>query len=120
MGDTLKILKELHDARFYLPIVLIFDGLSPFSVPDGIRIFPALYSVDRVATIPQALAQSICKDRGDYLVTKADNVNHLTIYMIDSSDMPSVYALAKDVSEIFPRIRWIYLRFEHECEIVSF
>ena len=54
------------------------------------------------------------------MVIKADNAIHLSIYMIDSSDLPSVYALAKDMAEIFPRIRWIYLWFERGCEIVSF
>ena len=119
LSSPLKTLKKLHDAQFYLPIVLTFDSLSFSSIPDGIKIFPDLYSVDRRATISQALAQSICKGRSNCMVIKADNIVHLSIYMIDSSDMPYVYALAKEVAEIFPRIHWLYLWFERGPKIVS-
>ena len=121
VGDTLlKTLKELHDAQLYLPIVVKWESVFISSVFEHIKIYPAFYSVSRRATIPHALAQSICKDRGNCEVIKTEIVTHLSIYMIDSFDMPSVYALAEDVAEIFPRIRWLYLWFERGCEIVSF
>ena len=39
---------------------------------------------------------------------------------IDSSDMPSIYALSKDMAMSFPRINSVNLRFGRRCEIVSF
>jgi hypothetical protein len=84
-----------------------------------IAIYPAFCSVDRRAEIPQALAQSFCKDRGNFLVTKAENIRGLIIHLNDSSDMPSIYALAKDMAVSFPQIT-LYLWFERRCEIVSF
>ena len=75
--------------------------------PEHIRIFPAFYSVDRRATIPQVLVQSICKDQGDYMPAKVDRVHKLSIFLIDSSDMPSIYALAKElVGSCMP---WIHV-----------
>jgi hypothetical protein len=76
-------------------------------------IFPAFYSVDRRATIPQVLAQSFSKEKYDY---KAEYVSDLAIYLIDSSDMPSIRALAKDMAVTFPNIDWLNLWFK----IVSF
>jgi hypothetical protein len=89
-----------------------------FNVPHHISIFPAFYSVDRCATISQLLAQSLCK--GGYIVTRADDVRELSIYLVESSDMPSIYALAKDMAVSFPRIGRLNLWFERRCEIVSF
>ena len=54
------------------------------------------------------------------MVAKADSVRELSIYLIDSSDLPSIYALAKDMAVSFPEINWLYLRFERRCDIVSF
>ena len=88
-------------------------------VHDHITIFPAFYSVDR-ATIHQVLALSFCKDQGSYMARKADNIMELSIYLIDSSDMPSIYALAKNMAVSFPRIIVLNLWFERQCEIVSF
>ena len=97
----------------------MLDRVRFSSVPDHIRIFPGFYSIDRRATIPQVLVESFCKEEGEYMVTKAENVTQLSIYMIDSSDMPSVYALSKDLAEIFPRITQINLSFERRSLIVS-
>jgi hypothetical protein len=77
------------------------------------------YSVNRRTTIHQVLAQSFSKDQGD-LSAKANNIYELSIYMIDSSDMSSIYALAKDMAVTFPQISLLYLWFERRCEIVSF
>ena len=86
-------------------------------MPDHISIFPAFYSVDRRGTIYQVLAKSFCKDYG--MLAKADKVNELSIYLIDSSEMPSIFALAKDMAVIFPQIGSLNLWFERRCEIVS-
>ena len=119
---VLKTLKELHNAQLFLPIVLILERESFTPYPDHIGIFPAFYSVDRRATIPQALAQSFRKDQGNYMVAEADNIRELSIYLIDFSDMPSIYALVKDMAVSFPQITCLDLWFELErrCEIVSF
>jgi hypothetical protein len=88
-------------------------------IPDC-NIFPAFCSVDRYAAIPQALAQFFCKDQGNFAVAKAENICGLSIYLTDSSDMPSIRALVKDMAAIFLQIGWLDLWFEHRCEIVSF
>jgi len=107
----LNTLKELHSAQLFPPIVLIFDA-------NAICIFPAFCSVDRYATIPQVLAQSFCKDQGNFVAKlQAQNIRGLSIYLTDSSDMPSIRALAKDMAASFPQIRWLNLRFERRCEI---
>ena len=118
--NILITLKELHNAQLFLPIV--FTLTNPSSTPlHHISIFPAFYSVDRWATIPQSLVRLFCKDqRSYYKAIKADRIRELTIYLIDSSDMPSIYALAKNMALNFPQIGWLCLCFEHQCEIVSF
>ena len=85
-----------------------------------IGIFPSLCSADRRATIHQVLARSFCKDQGNSMVTKAENIAQLSIHLIDPSDMPSIYALAKDMAVSFPQIDWLNVRFNRRCEIVSF
>ena len=49
-----------------------------------------------------------------------DAVTYLDFYLIDFSGIPSIYALAKDIAESFPRIEWLTLWFERQCAIVSF
>ena len=118
--NILKALKELRDAQLFLPIVFSLDRLGTASISDHISIFLAFYSVDRRATIHQVLAQSFCKDQGNYMLARADNVRELSIYLIDSSDMPSIYALAKGLAVSFPQVAYLNLCFERRCEIVSF
>jgi hypothetical protein len=116
--NVLKILKELHNAQLFLPIVFIWDFTR-----DYIAIFPAFYSVDRRTTISQVFAQFYknlySRGQDDYMHANA-NVTKLSIYLIDSSDLPSIYALTKDMAVSFPQIKWLNLWFEHRCEIVSF
>ena len=114
------LFRSLHNAQLLLPIVLALDRQSFLPYPDHISIFPAFYSVDRRATMHQVLAQSFCKDRGSYMLARADNIHELSIYLIDTSDMPSIHALAKDMTVSFPQIRYLNLCFERRCEIVSF
>ena len=51
------------------------------------------------------------------MVAKADNITQLSIYLIDSSDMPSINA--QDMAVSFPRVDWLNLWFQRRCEIVS-
>ena len=117
----LKILKELHSAQSFFPIIvtLVHDS-SALLCADHINIFPMFYSVDRRAIIPQVLAQSFGKDQGINTVASADNVRGVSIYLIDASDIPSISALAKDMAVSFPQISVLYLCFERRCDIVSF
>ena len=120
--NILKNLKELHDAKLFLPIVLLSDSRSFSTIPDHISIFPAFYSAKRRATVPQVVALSFGKDLENNMVDRdiADSIVELSIYLIDSADIPSIYTLAKDMAASFPRIGWLNLWFERRCEIVSF
>ena len=120
LSTILETLKELRNAQSFLPIVFTLERESFIAVTDHISIFPEFYSVDRLTTIPQVLAQSFYKDQGNYMVAKAENITQLSIYLIDTSNMPAIYALAKDMAMSFPRIGWLNLWFERRCEIVSF
>jgi hypothetical protein len=114
-------LKELHNAQLFLPIVFTLEGECLKSLaPCHIGIFSLFYSDDRRGTIPQALAQSFCKDPADDIHYKPDEVGVLSIYLIDSSDLPSISALAKGMAVSFPQVFRLNLCFEHRCEIVSF
>ena len=115
----LKTVKELHEGQFLLPIVVTLKQVN-FVVVGHIGIFPSLCSVYRRATIHQVLAQLFCKDQGNCKVSKADNIVQLSFYLIDDSDMPSIYALAKDMAISFPRIDLLNLCFKRRCEIVSY
>jgi hypothetical protein len=116
-SNVFKILKELRNAQLFLPIIVInvSNGYKTF-----ITIYPAFYSVDPHAAIPQVLAQSICKDQGNFLVSKTEHIIELSVFLVDSSDIPSIYALAKDMAVSFPRFYRLDLFFERRCEIVSF
>jgi hypothetical protein len=114
-------LKELHNAQLFLPIVFTLEKESLESLASWhIGIFPLFYSVDRRGTIPQALAQSLCKDPAEDIHSKADDVGELSIYLINSSDMPFISALAKGMAVSFPQVFRLNLCFEHRCENVSF
>ena len=116
----LKTLKELYNAQLFFPIIFTLERESFTPYPDHISIFPMFYSVDRRTTIHQVLAQSLGKDQGNYMVASVDKVRWLSIYLIDSSDIPSISALAKDMAVSFPQIDVLNLCFERLCEIVSF
>lgn len=47
------------------------------------------------------------------------DVDDLSVYLIDSSDMPPIYAL-KGMGGCFPQICCLPFLFESPCEIVSF
>ena len=110
----------MHNAQIFFPIILTLDRGSFYPDTNSIGIFPAFYSVNHRATIPQVLAQSFGKDRGKYMVARAYEIYVLSIYLIDSSDIPSISALAKDMAVSFPSVIWLNLWFERRCDIVSF
>ena len=118
--NILKTLKEFHNAQLFLPIIVTFEREISTTLIDRISIFPEFYSADRRTTIPLLLAQSFCKDENNYMFAKADYVHELSIYLIDPSDMPSIYALVKDIAVTFSQIGYINLFFERRCKIVSF
>ena len=111
----LKVFKKLRNAQLSLPIVIACAFMF-----NQISIFPAFCSVDRRATIPRLVAQFIHKDQTVRKKEFQINVMLVAIYLIDSSDMPSTYALAKEMYVNFPRVKWLYLWFERQCDIVSF
>ena len=113
--NHLKTLLELHNAQLSIPIVFMLEDRRCYTFPDHISIFPAFCSVNRRATIPHKLAQLFFTDE----IARAI-IFELSIYLIDSSDMPSVYALAEDMAVFFPRVEKLNLSFERRCEIVSF
>jgi hypothetical protein len=113
--NILKTLQELHNAQLFTPIVFTLERRRYTA---RIGIFPA--SVNRRATIPHELAQSFSKGNGTVDPRVATGFFELTIYLIDSSDMPSIYELAKDMAVSFPLVKWLNLWFEGRCEIVSF
>jgi len=112
-----KTLKELHDAELSPPIIFTLEVESFLPYPDHICIFPTFYSVDRRATIPQVLAQSLFKDHGNYLVTRGEDIYKLSIYLADSSDMPSISEFSRNMAVRFPQIRYLHFVFERPCEI---
>ena len=122
--NILKTLKEFHtgNAQLFFPIVLTLEREGFTLSPDHISIFPPFYSVDRCATIHHLLAKSFLKDprKGSYLVVDLNNIRKLSIYLVDSSDIPSISALAKNMALSFPQIDFLNLFFERRCEIVSF
>jgi hypothetical protein len=113
-SSVLKILKELRNAQLFLPIIFMHASASYGDTFTSITIYPAFCSVDPHAEIPQVLVQSLCRDH------KTENSTRLSVYLVDSSDIPSLYALAKDMAVSFPRFDHLYLFFERQCEIVSF
>ena len=104
--SSLQGISYVFPAQTYSPTIFVF--------------FPAFCSVNRYAAISPLLAQSFCKDQGNFLVVKAEDIRGLSIYLTDSSDIPSIRALAKDMAASFPKIRFLCLWFERRCEIVSF
>ena len=103
-----------------------FSWCSIRVIPSNHLYIASLYSVDRSATIPQLLAKSFEEDRGYHVSADVDRGYHvdrvydLSIYLIDSSDMPTVYALTSSMAWSFRRISRLNFWFERQCEIVSF
>ena len=110
----------MRNTQLILPIILTLerDIFTPDS--DHISIFPTFYSADRRDTIHQVLVQYFHKDEANYMVTNEHNVRELSIFLTDSSDLPTISALVNVMAVCFPQIDWLNLWFERRCDIVSF
>ena len=53
------------------------------------------------------------------MVANTDNIRGLSIYLTESSDMPSISAFAKNMAVSFPQIGYLNLYYERRSEIVS-
>lgn len=112
-------LQSLHNAQLSglsIPVVIACICTKSFGIFDRFAVFPTFYSSDRNATNHQILVNFLNKD-----LTRAEKnqVSHFSLFM-NPSNMPTIHALAKDMSVIFPQIINIYLIFEYRCVIVSF
>lgn len=112
-------LQSLHNAQLSglsIPVVIACICTKSFGIFDRFAVFPTFYSSDRNATNHQILVDFLNKD-----LTRAERnqVSHFSLFM-NPSNMPTIHALAKDMSVIFPQIINIYLIFEYRCVIVSF
>jgi hypothetical protein len=116
----LGTLKRLQNFQLHLPVVVTLE-CDFYDVFDKISIFPAFYSIDRYPTIYQVLAESFDKDQSSYrLAHKSNTVFGLSIYLVDSYDMPSIHVLTKNMTMRFPGLFSLTFCFENPCEIVSF
>jgi hypothetical protein len=86
---------------------------------DRISVFPAFNSIDRRPSIYQVLAESFDKLGDRSLYTLAD-ISGLSIYLVDTCNMPSIHVLIKNMTTTFPNLTRLNFRFENPCKIVSF
>ena len=119
----LGTLKQLRNAQLHLPVVLTLDyRFYEVECLHRISIFPAFY--DCHSTLHQVLAKSfdIDQDPSSYtMLADACEIDTLSIYLFDSSDLPSVQVLTKNMIMTFPNITSLTFSFENPCEkIVSF
>ena len=114
--NILDFFEDLLNGQLHIPMIFSLEHAYGYPIPFSISIFPGFYSIDRRAEIPQLLVQSFCKDRANDL----DEIYMLAIFLIDSSDLPSTYLLAKEMDTSFKDIRSLSLHFKFRCEIVSF
>jgi len=114
----LGALKRLQNAQLHLPVVVALESTFHRDF-DKISIFPAFYSIDRHPAIHQVLAKSFDKDSGSDTLADADRIFQLSIYLVDSCDMPSIHELTKNMTVMFPKIVFLTFCFEDSCEISS-
>ena len=116
---TLKQLQSAH-LELHLPVIVALrvDFLDGFN---QISVFPIFNSIDRYPSIDQVMAESFNKleleERRPDTLTE---ISGLSIYLVDSSDIPSIHVLTKNMTTRFPGIIWLTFCFENPCEIVSF
>jgi hypothetical protein len=126
--DFLGTFKQLQSAQLHLPVIVALEMVigstsKVYDVFNGISVFPAFNSIDpsRYPSIYQVLAESFDKpgERSCYPLADASG---LTIYLVDSCDMSSIYVLTKNLAMRLPELQvtWLTFRFENSCKIVSF
>ena len=114
----LGTLKRLQNAQLHLPVVVTLK-CGYYEYFQGITIFPAFYSIKRLPTIYQVLAESFNKNQSYYVLADAGKVLALSIYLVDACDLPSIQVLTRNMSMTFPEIGDLTFCFENQCEIVS-
>ena len=112
----LGTLKRLQNAQLQLPVIVTSES-SFYGNFGKLSIFPAFYSIDRHSSIHQTLAISF--DKGSCTLADAGRVSQLSIYLVDSCDMPSIHELTKKMTTTFSKIDYLSFYFENPCEIVS-
>ena len=112
----LRTLKELQNTQLHLPVVfsLEYHYHGP-ELPQKISIFPPFY--DCHPSIHQVLAETFGTDQDSY----TRKIDTLSIYLVDSCDLPSIQVLTKNMTMTFPNLTSLTFSFENPCEqIVSF
>ena len=120
----LETLKRLPNTQLHLPVMATLERMR-FSQTYMINIFPAFYSIDRHPTIHRVLYEYFDKDQNYYYmhadVTRdVGKVSALSIYLVDTFDLPSIQVLTKNMTMTFPEIGELTFCFENQCEIVRF
>jgi hypothetical protein len=113
-SEGLGTFKQLQSAQLHLPVIVAFGRDSYW-----LNVFPAFYSIDRCPSIYQALAESFDK-LGEGSLYTFKLVFGLSIYLVDSCDMPSIHVLTRNMATRLPELVWLNFCFENPCEIVSF
>ena len=120
--EFLGTLKELQNAQLQLPVVITLDyGCYETEGFTWLSIFPPFY--DCHSTVHQVLAKHFDDiDEDSYtLLGDGRTIGSLSIYLVDSCDLPSIHGLTKNMSMMFPDISSLTISFENPCEkIVSF
>jgi len=112
-----RILERLQNAQLRLPLVVTLDYRC-YPYLNMISISPAFYSIDRLPTIHQVLAEYFDEDQG-----YEGEINALSIFLVDFCDMPSLSIMIHELStkNIHMTLRLSSLTFciEKPCEIPS-
>jgi hypothetical protein len=124
--DFLRTFKQLQSAQLPLPVIVAWEidvhgNPSIYDIFNGISVFPAFNSIDRYPSFYQVLAESFDKSGERSCYPLADACG-LSIYLVDSCDMPSIYVLTKNLAMALPELQVTRLTFcfENLCKIVSF
>ncbi|KAF8800009.1 hypothetical protein BYT27DRAFT_7118759, partial [Phlegmacium glaucopus] len=120
-GDTEILLNTLEclqlcSAQLTLPMVFTLERESFMPRFDHISIFPAFYAIDRSPTIRQVLVKSLQEGLGYGMSAVLEEFFQLSVYLVDSSDISAIHALAKDMIVGFPHISWLNFYFKRGCE----
>ena len=114
--EILGTIRHLQDAQLRFPVIVTFECNCFTKSEDRISIYPAFYTIDRHPTIHQVLVETFDKSQSSYTLAK---ISRLSIYLVDSFDMPSIHVFTKNMTMTFPEIIYLGFFFENQCEIVS-
>jgi len=108
--DEMMPLQQFYNAQLSLPMIFTLVGDYSDYI-EGLGIFPVFYSVDRNALMPQMLTE--------HLDTNDVDIIHLSIYLIDSSDLATIHTLGQNMAVSFPQIIRLNFFFDSGCDIPS-